>query len=130
MTEKIKASNLFGTRLKLYEGEAVRSYLKVVLLPEICLINPQFQSFKFHDLRASFGMNLLESQLQHLPEGYNHMTAVEYVQTRMGHSNISTTLQYLNYKSRLKWRSKIQHEYESGLMQYVMSSVNTIGDLS
>lgn len=130
LAEKIKASNLFGTRLKFYEGEAVRSYLKVVLLPEICLIDPQFQSFKFHDLRASFGMNLLESQLQHLPEGYNHMTAVEYVQTRMGHSNISTTLQYLNYKSRLKWRSKIQHEYESGLMQYVMSSVNTIGDLS
>ncbi len=130
LTEKIKASDSFGTRLKLYEGEAVRSYLKVVLLPEIRLIDPQFQSFKFHDLRASFGMNLLESQLQHLPEGHSAMTAVEYVQARMGHTNISTTLQYLNYKSRLEWRSKIQHEYESSLMKYVMSSVNSVGDLS
>ena len=58
------------------------------------------------------------------------MTAVEYVQARMGHTNISTTLQYLNYKSRLEWRSKIQHEYESNLMKYVMSSVNSAGDLS
>ncbi|NNH78469.1 site-specific integrase [Acinetobacter sp. ANC 5380] len=130
LTEKIKASESFGLKLKLYEGEAVRSYLKVVLLPEIRLIDPQFQSFKFHDLRASFGMNLLESQLQHLPEGHNHMTAVEYVQARMGHSNISTTLQYLSYKSRLEWRSKIQNEYESSLMKYVMSSANLAGELS
>ena len=130
LTEKIKTSDSFGARLKLYEGEAVRSYLKGVLLPEIRLIDPQFQSFKFHDLRASFGMNLLESQLQHLPEGHSAMTAVEYVQARMGHRNISTTLQYLNYKSRLEWRSKIQHEYESSLMKYVMSSVNSAGDLS
>ena len=130
LTEKIKASESFSTKLKLYEGEAVRSYLKGVLLPEIRLLDPKFQSFKFHDLRASFGMNLLESQLQYLPEGHNHMTAVEYVQARMGHSNISTTLQYLNYKSRLQWRSKIQHEYESSLMKYVMSSVNSAGELS
>ena len=130
LTKKIKASDSSRTRLKLYDGEAVRSYLKVVLLPKIRLIDPQFQSFKFHDLRASFGMNLLESQLQHLPEGHSVMTAVEYVQARMGHTNISTTLQYLNYKSRLEWRSKIQHEYESSLMKYVMSSVNSAGDLS
>ncbi len=122
LTERIKASESFTEKLKLYEGEAVRSYLKIVLLPEIRLIDTQFQSFKFHDLRASFGMNLLESQLQHLPDGHSHMTAVEYVQARMGHRNISTTLQYLNYKSRLQWRSKVQHEYESSLMQYVMSS--------
>lgn len=102
----------------------------MVLLPEIRLIDPQFKSFKFHDLRASFGMNLLESQLQHLPEEHSAMTAVEYVQARMGHRNISTTLQYLNYKSRLQWRSKIQHEYESSLMKYVMSSVNLAGELS
>ena len=130
LTEQIKASDSFGARLKLYEGEAVRSYLKVVLLPEIRLIDPQFKSFKFHDLRASFGMNLLESQLQHLPEGHSAMTAVEYVQARMGHRNISTTLQYLNYKSRLQWRSKIQHEYESSLMKYVMSCANLAGELS
>ncbi|MEB3767280.1 site-specific integrase [Acinetobacter sp. MD2] len=130
LIEKIKASDSFGTRLKLYEGEAVRSYLKVVLLPEIRLIDPQFSSFKFHDLRASFGMNLLESQLQHLPEGHSAMIAVEYVQARMGHGNISTTLQYLNYKSRLQWRSKIKHEYESSLMKYVKSSMDSAGDLS
>ncbi|MFW2121610.1 tyrosine-type recombinase/integrase [Acinetobacter ursingii] len=130
LAEKIKASDLFVNRLKIYEGEAVRSYLKVVLLPEIRLIDPKFQSFKFHDLRASFGMNLLESQLHHLPEGHSAMTTVEYVQARMGHTNISTTLQYLNYKSRLQWRSKIQHEYESSLMKYVMSSANLVGELS
>ena len=130
LIKKIKASDSFSSKLKLYEGEAVRSYLKVVLLPEIRLIDPQFKSFKFHDLRASFGMNLLESQLQHLPDGHSAMTAVEYVQARMGHHDISTTLQYLNYKSRLEWRSKIQHEYESSLMKYVMSSANFAGELS
>ena len=130
LTEKIKASELFTEKLKLYEGEAVRSYLKIVLLPAIRLSDTQFQSFKFHDLRASFGMNLLESQLQHLPEGHSALTAVEYVQARMGHSNINTTLQYLDYKSRLQWRSKIQHEYESSLMKYIKSSIDFAGDLS
>ncbi len=128
LTEEIKASDSLSSKLKLYEGEAIRSYFKVVLLPEIRLIDPQFPSFKFHDLRASFGMNLLESQLQHLPEGHSAMTAVEYVQARMGHHNISTTLQYLNYKSRLQWRGKIQHEYESSLMKYVKSCVDLAGE--
>ncbi|WP_180174772.1 site-specific integrase [Acinetobacter sp. YH01022] len=130
LTEKIKASNSFRTKFKLYEGEAVRSYLKTVLLPKIHLTDPQFQSFKFHDLRASFGMNLLESQLQHLPNGHSSLIAVEYVQARMGHKSKETTLQYLNYKPRLEWRNRIQHEYESSLMQYVMSSVNKTGEAS
>lgn len=126
-----RITNLEDTpeQLKCYEGEAIRSYLKVVLLPTIRLIDAQFQSFKFHDLRASFGMNLLESQLQHLNEGISALTAVEYVQARMGHKDKNTTLQYLNYKSRLQWRNKIQHEYESNLMQYVISSVDTAGDM-
>jgi integrase len=130
LSQQILSSDHETNSFKIYDGGAVRSYLKTVLMPEIKRIDAQFQSFKFHDLRASFGMNLLESQIKYLDEGQSVIVAVEYVQARMGHKNINTTLQYLNYKSRLQWRNKIQHEYELSLMQYVMSSNCASGDLS
>ncbi len=104
-----------------YDGSAIRSYIKLVLLPRIRLNNTKYQSFSFHDLRATFGMNLLEAQLNNLPKDYPKIAAVEYVQARMGHTSKETTLQYLNYKSRLEWKKTVQTEFETTLMKYIAS---------
>lgn len=109
--------------VSIQDGAALRTHIQKILLPRIRLDHPDFQNFTFHDLRASFGMNLLESQLQHM--GDNRITAViEFVQQRMGHSSKETTMRYLNYKSRLEWKNTVQHEFETHLFQHVNTSAN------
>lgn len=113
------------------DGEAIRKFIGEVLLPRIHEENPAFPYFKFHDLRATFGMNLLESMLRHIDdhnakvknqrpdELIGTQWALEQVQQRMGHSNINTTMRYLNYRRNNQWRAKIIAEVENQLMQYI-----------
>lgn len=109
--------------ISVQDGAALRQHIHEILLPRIRLNTPEFQDFTFHDLRASFGMNLLESQLQQL--GAKSITsAIDYVQQRMGHSDKSTTMQYLNYKSRLDWKSQIQNEFEEQLFTHINIASN------
>ena len=102
------------------DGAALRQHIREILLPRIHVYSPHFQDFTFHDLRATFGMNLLESQLHHMGD-QSITAALEYVQQRLGHRNKEVTLQYLNYKSRLEWKSSIQHEFEHQLFAHVKS---------
>ncbi|MNU39750.1 Phage integrase family protein [compost metagenome] len=100
------------------DGAALRQHIREILSPRIRLENPEFQNFTFHDLRATFGMNLLESQLHNL--GNSSVTAaLDYVQQRMGHRDKMTTLQYLNYKSRLEWKVHIQTKFEQKLFIHI-----------
>ncbi|MEO8641322.1 site-specific integrase [Pseudomonas sp.] len=108
------------------DGGSLRKHIREMLVPLIRRESPNFQDFTFHDLRATFGMNLLESQLSHLGE-QNITSALEYVRQRMGHANIITTMQYLQYKSRLKWKNSVQHEFESKLFEHVSTSANVGG---
>lgn len=100
------------------DGGSIRQHIHELLLPRIINDRPDFQKFTFHDLRATFGMNLLELQLQY--QGNKSVTsALDYVQQRMGHRDKTTTMQYLNYKSRLEWKSHVQSEFEQSLFNYV-----------
>lgn len=100
------------------EGATVRQFISETLIPRIRILEPDFLDFRFHDLRASFGMNLLEHEIE--IRGQNGvMAAVEYVQQRMGHSDKKVTLQYLNYKTNLQRKSEIQSKYEARLFKYV-----------
>ncbi len=100
------------------DGGSIRQHIHEMLVPRILEERPDFQSFTFHDLRATFGMNLLESQLDHLGDK-SITSALDYVQQRMGHRDKATTMQYLNYKSRLEWKSHVQREFEQSLFNYV-----------
>lgn len=104
--------------VSMQDGGSIRQHIIEILLPRIRKETPDFQSFSFHDLRATFGMNLLESQLKYLGNK-SITTALDYVQQRMGHRDKATTMQYLNYKSRLEWKSQIQNEFEQILFKYV-----------
>lgn len=109
--------------VSIQDGAALRTHIQKILMPRIRLDISTFQDFTFHDLRATFGMNLLESHLQHM--GDKSITAIlEFVQQRMGHSSKETTMRYLNYKSRLDWKNSVQHEFEIQLFQHVNTSAN------
>lgn len=81
------------------KGDALRQTIRRVLQPILDKSDTPFQ-FRFHDLRATFGINLVEELWARTHK--NEMTFMQIVTTvkeRMGHSKIETTLQYLNYKA-------------------------------
>jgi integrase len=79
---------------------------------------PDVGYFKFHDLRATFGMNLvrrLESK------GYKSGRILSEVKSRMGHSSIATTQEYLDFEQLGGMFEEVSVEFESELLSdYVL----------
>jgi len=108
------------------EGATIRQFITDTILPRIRLEDEGYLKFRFHDLRASFGMNLLEAEI----ENRGVTAALEYVQQRMGHASKEVTLQYLNYKTEMARRDDIQKKYEVRLFKYVNTTAKLIGEFS
>lgn len=73
------------------KGYAVRNYIQR-LIRDIRLKHPEFKHFRFHDLRATFGMNFICAADQ---AGVRDVR--EPLRSRMGHKSFQTTQLYLNY---------------------------------
>jgi len=112
------ASNRDRAHGSIREGATIRQFILETLLPRIRQSDKLFQRFRFHDLRASFGMNLLESEIE-IRGSTGVMAALETVQQRMGHKDKSTTMQYLNYRSNLERKADIQSKFEARLFKHV-----------
>ena len=109
-------------------GNAVTQFIRQQLKPDLASHGHEFE-FKFHDLRATFGMNLLEGILvnnsygntpdSNTPEFFQ---VLMYVKERMGHSQLSTTEAYLNYRHKYHLAVNIQSEFEAYLQQLISSA--------
>jgi integrase len=98
-------------------GQAVRQFMTEYLIPLMCKKLNREVHFRFHDLRASFGMNLTDKQLALVEKGTITLhQAREFVKARLGHEDSSTTDLYLNYRTGLKMIATAQTEYESHLV--------------
>lgn len=73
------------------KGNAVRNYL-ARLIRDIRRKYPDFNAMRFHDLRASYGMNFVRDA-----DAVGLKDIREELKTRMGHSSFDTTQSYLNY---------------------------------
>ncbi|MDO9518621.1 MAG: site-specific integrase [Pseudohongiella sp.] len=73
------------------KGHAVRNYIQR-LIRNIRRRYPDFNHFRFHDLRATFGMNYVRDADQ---AGVRDVR--EPLRSRMGHKSFQTTQRYLNY---------------------------------
>ena len=108
-------------------GNAVTQFIRQQLKPDLARHGHEFE-FKFHALRTTFGMNLLEGKLvnytcgdtldSNTPEFFH---VLMYVKERMGHSQLSTTEAYLNYRHKYHLAVNIQSEYETFLQQLISS---------
>lgn len=111
----------------LKKGEAIGVLIRQEILPKIRFKHPHFPSFSIHDLRATYGMNLLEACYRLIDRenfirkekkqpliGYSN--AVDVVQTRLNHKSRSVTERYLKYRDRSKWKAKLINEFESRLI--------------
>ena len=102
-------------------GNAVTQFIRQQLAP--CLRDKGFGfDVRFHDLRASFGMNLLDASVngrgfdRDNPAGSPEMFEVLMrIRERMGHSSLTTTERYLRYSSRGEYELGVQINYESFL---------------
>jgi len=89
-------------------GQALTTFINVILKPKMKSFgfdNPR-KRFKFHDLRATFGLLRLESLLKSMPvdlpetgRGVFIDNAISQTQRYMNHASRGTTMHYLNLRS-------------------------------
>lgn len=102
-------------------GQSVRQFLanKIIPIMRVKLKVDDF-TFRFHDLRATFGLNISELQLLMVDKGMISLhQAREFVKTAMGHSNYRTTDGYLKYSREINTLTQYQDDYESYIKQLI-----------
>jgi len=93
-------------------GQSVRQLITDCVLPYVRRHNSPTFHYRFHDMRASFGMNLTDMQLQLVATGEITLhEAREYVKVRMGHESSATTDLYLQYRGKLKFNRRVNDAY-------------------
>lgn len=100
-------------------GQAVRQFIKDRLVPCIrTTYSVTAFHFQFHDLRATFGMNLTDWQLELVASGKTTLhQAREFVKARMGHNSAATTDRYLQYRQNLQFIRTARGDYENRLIE-------------
>ena len=93
-------------------GGSVRQFIFKYLNPTLQDMGFSFH-FSFHDLRATYGMNLLDKSKPYIKSGDTDIFRVlHYIKERMGHSSLTTTEKYLNFRDKHKIKEKVQNDYE------------------
>jgi integrase len=77
-------------------------------------LDPSF-SYKFHDLRATFGVSIMKACLD---AKMSRSDALAYTQNQMRHKSLETTLHYLEY-----WTHSVVNEQKSKMQEDLLSSV-------
>jgi integrase len=115
-----------GSVIEPPRGNAVTQFIRQQLKPHLLEADQTFD-FRFHYLRASFGMNLVDSLLSgieiwQLESNQPKLFEVlMYVRQRMGHSQLSTTEAYLNYRKKYHLARNVQHKYEEYLQNLILN---------
>jgi len=99
-------------------GNAVTQFIRQQLKPDLLAHGFDF-TLIFHYLRATFGMNLLEEKLNeqgaydaNKPEVFQ---VLMFIRERMGHSSLTTTEGYLNYRHKFYLAMQVQGDFEKYL---------------
>ncbi|WP_238066759.1 site-specific integrase [Pseudomonas shirazica] len=101
------------------KGSAVRKFITDTLIPQLKALDHHF-TFSFHDLRASFGMNLVDERNELVAQGkISHLELLDYVAKRLHHSNRKTTMNYLGFQKV----NKMVHEADNDYQRHIMSLV-------
>lgn len=100
-------------------GNAVRQFMNQTLTKEFLKQGIKLD-FTFHDLRASFGMNLLDKLMPLVKNKELDLShALMHIKERMGHSSLTTTEKYLNFRDKNKIKEQAQDDYEKYLKSLI-----------
>ncbi len=99
------------------KGQSVRKFMGEVVIPHVRAHYDSTFHYQFHDLRASYGMNLTDSQLKLVEEGKRTLSQVrEFVKVRMGHESASTTDKYLQFRGNTAHILQVSDDHDEYLM--------------
>lgn len=100
-------------------GNTIRQFIAKTLKKELEL-NGHNIKFSFHDLRASFGMNLFDKLILENPNDANSLTNILFhIKERLGHSSLRTTEGYLNFRKKHKIKKEAQDDFEDFLWKLI-----------
>lgn len=102
------------------DGVAIGQYIRERVTPEL---QPAFK-YRFHDLRATFSMNLMDHLEVLIDNGViKPGQAREYLKVRLGHSDSRSADNYLKFRRISKIIKNLQDDYESRLISLATSLV-------
>lgn len=106
-------------------GQSIRQLITDCVIPHVRKSSSSEFKYRFHDLRASFGMNLTDEQLRRVAAGEITLhQAREYVKLRMGHESTATTDLYLQYRGKLKFYRRVNDAYGEHLSRLLSKALD------
>lgn len=105
-------------------GRPLRKFIKESVIPLIQKEHPKFK-YRFHDLRATFGMNWVDYQmLQAGPEGFgkHYVWARDQLKKLMWHKSPLTTDKYLEHREHLHLLQLAQQGWSDHLVELIQGS--------
>lgn len=105
-------------------GQAVRQFITERVLPYIRKHHSAKFTFRYHDTRATYGMNLTDDRLALVARGDITLhQAREFVKARMGHASAAVTDRYLNYRCNLHLARQVNNDYDAHLRKLANTAV-------
>ncbi len=112
------------------EGKKIQVFINQVLLPRIWAEHPDFPNFSFHDLRATAGMNLLETMyavitqtnVERRKKGEPELPfeyAKEVVREMLCHSSPEVTEGYIRYRDTSHWKKQLINDFADQLYGHI-----------
>ena len=111
-------------------GQGVRQFITEKVIPFICekYNVPNFH-YRFHDLRATAGMNWTDYGLSLVEQKKLNLKDVrEFVKTRMGHESAAVTDRYLQYRQHQQLTKEVTIGYEEWIKKLSTKEVGGLND--
>lgn len=102
-------------------GRPLRKFIEGSVTPLVRRTIPNFK-YRFHDLRATFGMNWVDYQmLRSEPErsGQNFLNARDQLKKLMWHKSTSTTDKYLEHRENVRYLQETQQGWNDHLVELI-----------
>lgn len=106
------------------DGRALRKFIEERVIPQVRKSHPKFK-YRFHDLRATFGMNWVDFQMQQAgPEGFakRYQWARDQLRKLMWHKSAMTTDKYLEYREHMHHLQLAQEGWSEHLVELIMGA--------
>lgn len=109
-------------------GQGVRQFIAERVIP---YVRRRYQApnfhYRYHDLRATAGMNMTDHQLELVRQGKSTLHAArEFVRVRMGHESSATTDRYLNFRQNLELIRWVEQQHEDHLKRLAQSAMEAV----
>lgn len=107
------------------KGQTVRQFITDHVIPYVQAHHDPGFHYKFHDLRASFGMNETDRQLDLVEQGKIKLSdARRHVQKLLWHASSATTDLYLDYRRQMEMVWAAVDGYEAYIASLIEAAKN------